>query len=97
MRSTMKARVALLGTSCYHFLMLCFSHIEGDCRSSSSALGWNEMHSVLQEMERGTGSQDLLRCNLVPDRNFCGVGQVIWPLFSHFSKETKVYHFTGIL
>lgn len=76
MRTMMKALLTPLETSYYNYSMFCFCHMEGDCRWSSSALGWNEMHSVLlQEMWHGTGSQELLRCSSLPDGNFCDVGQ----------------------
>lgn len=77
MGTMMKALLTPLETSCYNFSMLWFCHKEGGCRWSSSALGWNEMHSVLQEMWHGIGSQELLRCSSLPDGNSCDVGQYI--------------------
>lgn len=101
MRSTMQARLFPLGTSCYHFWMLCFSHIDGDWRSSSSAL---------VGMRCTVCSRTCVwdREPEVPQMQLSSCWKLLWCWSSHlrttaglcfliFLKETKVYSFTGIL
>ena len=86
MRSTMQVRLFPLSTSCYHFWVLHFSHVDGGWRPSSSALVGTRC-TVWSRTCMWDGEPKVPWCDSVPDGNFCDVGRVAYILLasvSHF-------------